>query len=89
MKKGDDGNLHVPSDHVYHYTQVQEEMAILRVEWWDFVVYGNGCVIVDNILADLDYWYNVSEKVEEFYGTHVIPEILSGRIFMEEFGTTT
>ena len=88
IKRGDDGNLHLPSDHVY-YTQVQGEMAILGVEWCDFVVYSNGCVIVDRILADLDYWYNLSEKLEEFYVTHVVPEILLGRIFMEEFRTTT
>ena len=88
MRRGDDGNLHLPSDHVY-YTQVQGEMAILGVEWCDFVVYSNGCVIVDHILADLDYWHNLSKKLEEFYVTHVILEILSRRIFMEEFGTTT
>ena len=87
MKKGDDGNLHLPSDHQY-YSQVQGEMAIIGVEWCDFVVYSNGCVIVDRILADLDYWNNLMEKLEHFYVTHVIPEILSGRIFMEEFGTT-
>ena len=88
MKIGDDSNLHLPSDHQY-YTQIQGEMAIIGVEWCDFVVYSNGCVIVDRILADLDYWNNLSEKLEQFYVTHVVPEILSGRIFMEEFQTTT
>ena len=62
---------------------------LLGVEWCDFVVYSNGCVIVDQILANLDYWNNLLEKLKHFYVTHVIPEILSGRIFMEEFGTTT
>ena len=88
MKIGDDGNLHLPSDHPY-YTQVQGEMAIIGVEWCDFVVYSNVCVIVDWILADIDYWNNLSEKLKQFYVTHMIPEILSGSIFMEEFGTTT
>ena len=87
MKKGDDGNLHLPSDHQY-YSQVQGEMAIIGVEWCDFVLYSNRCVIVDRILADLDYWNNLMKKLEHLYVTHVIPEILSGRIFMEEFGTT-
>ena len=27
-------------------------MAILGVEWYDFVVYSNGTVVVDRILAD-------------------------------------
>ena len=38
-----------------------EEMAILRVEWCDFVVYGNE--------ADVDYWDHLSK---EFYVHHVI-----------------
>ena len=88
MKRGDDGNLHLPSDHAY-YTQVQGEMAIIGVEWCDFVVYSNGHVIADRIVADLDYWNNLSERLEQFYITHVIPEILSGRIFIDEFGTST
>ena len=61
-------------------------MATIAVDWCDFVVYSNGCVIVDQMLANLDYWSNLMEKLEHFYVTHVIPEILSGRIFMEEFG---
>ena len=79
--------------YIYHQTiniihKSRGEMAIIGVEWCDFVVYSNGCVIVDRILADLDYWNNLMEKLEHFYVTHVIPEVLSARIFMEEFGTT-
>ena len=84
MKKGDDGNLHLPADHQY-YSQVQGEMAIIGVEWCDFVFYSNGCAIIDQILANLDYWNNLMEKLEHFNVTRVIPEILSGRIFLEEF----
>lgn len=85
MKKGSDGLLHLPVDHGY-YTQVQGEMAILGVEWCDFVVYSNGMVIVDRILADADYWENLEEKLEQFYLCHVVPELLSRRIFVEKFG---
>jgi len=28
----------------------------LGIEWCDFVVYSNGIVVVDRILADTDYW---------------------------------
>ena len=55
MQRGTDGNLHLPHDHVY-YAQVQGEMAVIGVEWCDFVVYSNGKVVVDCILADVDYW---------------------------------
>ena len=84
MKRGKDGSLHLPSDHLY-YAQVQGEMAIIGVEWCDFVVYSNDSVIVDRIIADADYWNHLSERLEQFYVTHVIPEILFEKILMEEF----
>ena len=86
MKKGSDGLLHLPADHGY-YTQILGEMAILGVEWCDFVVYSNGMVVVDRILADADYWENLEEKLEHFYLYHVVPELLSRCIFIEKFGT--
>jgi len=88
MKKGSDDLLHLPTDHSY-YAQVQGEMAILGVEWCDFVVYSNGTVAVDRILADADYWKNLEEKLEQFYFYNVVPELLSRHIFLEKFGATT
>jgi len=40
-------------------------------------------VVVDCILADLEYWDILSEKLEDFYVHYVVPEILSGKIFQE------
>ena len=51
MCRGDDMMLHLPKTHPY-YAQVQGKMAILNVEWCDFVVFSNGSVIVDRIFAD-------------------------------------
>jgi len=85
MKMGDDGLLHLPPDHAY-YAQVQGEMAVLDVEWCDFVVFSNNTVVVDRIVADYDYWVDLQEKLEQFYLQHVIPEILSGKIFQEDVG---
>ena len=82
MHRGDDKMLHLPETHQY-YAQVQGEMATLNVEWCDFVVYSNGSVIVDRILADYDYWTKMCEVLDEFYIHHIVPEILSGRIFKE------
>ena len=83
MKKGSDGLLHLPIDHGY-YTQVQGEMAILGVEWCDFVVYSNGVVVEDRILADADYWKNLEEKLEQFYLYYIVPEILTKRSNLEQ-----
>ena len=86
MQRGTDGNLHLPCDHMY-YAQVQGEMAVIGVEWCDFVVYSNGEVVVDRILADVEYWDELSEKLEDFYVHYVVPEILSGKIFQEEYSS--
>ena len=59
-------------------------MVILEIEWCDFVVYSNGEIVIDRIVANLNYWDHLSEKLEQFYIQHVIPEVLSGKIFQEE-----
>ena len=57
-------------------------MAIMNREWCDFVVFE---VVVDRILADNKYWKEFEEKIEEFYVCYMVPEILSGKIFLEEY----
>jgi len=83
MKMGDDDLLHLPPDHAY-YAQVQGEMAVLDIQWRDFVVFSNNTVVVDRIVADYNYWVDLLEKLEQFYLQHVIPEILSAKIFQED-----
>ena len=81
----EDGELRLRQDHIY-YAQVQGEMNILNVEWCDFVVFSGGVVHVDRIICDWHYW--VSEMLpalEDFYVKHVIPEIVGGQIFMDEY----
>ena len=41
MRKGEDGCLHLHPEHPY-FAQVQGEMAIIGVEWCDFIVYSGG-----------------------------------------------
>ena len=62
MQRGEDGLLHLPTNHPY-YVQVQGEMAILNVEWCDFVVYSKGTVIVDRIINDFGYWTLLNETL--------------------------
>ena len=50
-------------------------------------MFSNGTVVVDWIIADYDYWTELQEKLEQFYLHHVVPELLSGKIFQQEFGT--
>ena len=69
--------------------QLDLRVLYFRAFWCDFVVYSNDSVIVDRIIADADYWNHLSERLEQLYVTHVIPEILSGKILMEEFELST
>ena len=59
MKMGDNNLLYLPPGHAY-YAQVQGEMAVLGVEWCNFIVFSNDTVVVDRIVADYDsgwiYW---------------------------------
>ena len=82
MHKGEDGLLHLQHNHSY-YAQVQGEMDVMNVKWCDFVVYSNGEVIVDRIVGYYDYWTVLNDKLDNFYMWYVVPEILSGTIFME------
>lgn len=87
MELGSDDALHLRHDHHY-YAQVQGEIAILGVDWCDFVVYSNNIIVVDRILPDTEYWHELEQILEDFYMHHVIPEILSRRIFIEEYNAT-
>ena len=86
MQKGEDGLLHLPHEHHY-FAQVQGEMAIMNVEWCDLVVYSNNKIVIDRIIADYDYWVELCETLDRFYVQHIVPEVLSGKIFMEEYGS--
>lgn len=66
-----------------YYTQVQGEMAIMELEWCDFVVYSGDVILGDRIWGDLDYWVNILlPKLTSFY-VHIAREILCGKYFME------
>uniref|UniRef100_A0A1X7TTM1 Uncharacterized protein n=1 Tax=Amphimedon queenslandica TaxID=400682 RepID=A0A1X7TTM1_AMPQE len=54
LQRGENGLLSPRRNHSY-YAQVQKEMAILNVDWCDFVVYSKDTVIVDHIVRDFDY----------------------------------
>ena len=82
LVKGEDCMLHLNKSHAY-YAQVQGEMAIMELEWCDFVVYSGDVILVDRIWADLDYWVNtLLPKLKSFY-VHMAHEILCGKYFME------
>ena len=54
LKKGADDELHLSQNHPY-YAQVQGELAVLDRKWCDLIVFSNGEIVVDQILADLEH----------------------------------
>ena len=55
LKKAADGELHLSQNHNY-YAHIQGELAVTNKEWCGFVVFSNGEIVIDWILADLEYW---------------------------------
>ena len=43
---------------------------------------------MDRILADCQYWNELSDVLDTFYGQCVVHEILSGTIFTEEYSSS-
>ena len=72
MAVGKDGELHLRDSHHY-YAQVQGEMALLNVEWYDFLVLSGGAVAVERILFNL--------QLQSSYRHHIAKAIFVWRIF--------
>ena len=83
LEKGVEDQLHLKRDHK-HFAQVQGEMALLGVEWCDFVVYtvaARDNLYVERISFDHKYWEEILEPALCcFYVEHVAPEILSRQL---------
>lgn len=85
LVKGEDGEHHLNKSHAY-FAQVQGEMAIMGLEWCDFVVFSGGDVVVDRVWFDPDFWQiTLLPKLRSFY-YNVAREILSGTQFLQYYG---
>jgi len=50
----------------------------MNVEWCDFAVFSNGQVVVDRVLAEYDFWLELSETFDRFMSS-----TLSLKYFLE------
>ena len=82
LAKGSDDQLHLKTSHPY-YARIQDEMAIIYVEWCDFLVFSGSKSFVDRIWFDLDYWSELLLPKLQTFHVHVAQEILSERHFVE------
>ncbi|ESO91530.1 hypothetical protein LOTGIDRAFT_176785, partial [Lottia gigantea] len=75
----DNGVLPLKRNSTY-FSQVQGEMAIMSVPRTDFVLWNPVDLMVERIYFDVNFWKNeLFPKLQAFYKTKVVPEILGGK----------
>ena len=77
-RKDTDG-IHLHQKHNYHY-QVQGQMAVLGVEWCDFVVWTLKDFTVERISFDPEFWKNQClPQLLSFYTNVMLPDLVYPR----------
>lgn len=65
--------------HNYYY-QVQGQLAILNLEWCDFIVWTNKDLHVERMKADREFWQQQClPKLRSYYYNIMLPEIIYPR----------
>ena len=74
------GQMVLKSNHNYMY-QVMGQMAVLDVQWADFVVWTKKGINVQRVHFDEDFWQqNMLHKLKIFYSADFLAELFSHRI---------
>lgn len=80
-----DGTIHLKKDHKY-YDQVIGEIAVLGVEWCDFVVFTPAGVFVERINFDKPHWEErLLPSLKLYFHQNVVPELLYGKLWFSNF----
>lgn len=75
-----DGKLHLKRQHNYFY-QVMGQMAVLEVQWADFVIWTKKGISTERIEFDQNYWHNnMLYKLKYFYTRNIVAEIYTRRV---------
>ena len=85
MQLGTDGSLHLRQNHHYYAQKLPSLELSGTILLFTAITLA---VLLDRILADVEYWNELEQLLEDFYVCHVIPEILSRKIFMQDFEST-
>jgi len=85
LAKGDDGCLHLKESHRF-YDQVTGEMAVMCVDWCDFVLFTNAGIVVDRIAFDPQHWENtLLPKLKAFYVRGMAEELITGDLWFSKY----
>ncbi|XP_044766704.1 uncharacterized protein LOC123322756 [Coccinella septempunctata] len=69
-------NIYLDQSHLYYY-QVQQQMALTKTMYNDFVVWSPSEFFVQRIPFDEDFWHVHREKALEFHQRVIMPELLA------------
>ena len=70
-----DGSVQLNKRHSWH-SQIQGTLGVLGLPYCDFVYCTKEDMLVERISFDKDLWVNMVEKLEKFYKSTVLPEIV-------------
>ena len=75
----ENNEIHLKKRHNYYF-QVQGQLAILKREWCDFIVWTPKGLFVERICFDNDFWYHhCLPSLKSFYYGVMLPEIVYPR----------
>lgn len=74
-----DGKLRLKSSHQYYY-QVQAQMGIYQIDNADFVIWTQKDISVERVPFNIEFWKDMTIKLERFYKKAMLKEILTDRI---------
>ncbi|XP_041472362.1 uncharacterized protein LOC121421662 [Lytechinus variegatus] len=74
-----DENSHLKYGHRY-YDQVQTQMHVYNVQYCTFIVKAGNKLIVNHVQRDDSYLHAAVSKLEKFWRTNVVPELVTRKI---------
>jgi hypothetical protein len=71
-----DGKLFLTEKHNYMF-KIQGQLAVYELEWVDFVVWTKRGISVQRISFSLKKWENMLPKLETFYLSAILPDLIT------------
>ena len=82
LQKNAKGDVHLSFSHPYYY-QVQGQIALCNVKYCDFACWTEGGLFVEEIERNENLITDMIPKLEKFFTTRLLPELLTRRIEYE------
>ena len=74
--------IHLRRNHHYFY-QIQGSMAVVGVEWCDFIVWTTKDLTIERIKFDSTFWRDKFKLLHSAYISYILPEIIYPKINLQ------